>query len=300
MIAAEWFTACYRNIAPFAVLAAALIHPMSLQAQAWLPEEGSFSTSLTYNDTFNKKHYLPNGDEIDAGHTRTRSIGAVLSYSPTDRLMLSAGIPYVRSSYQGDHPHPGEIDNGDYHSTFTDLRLELHYQAMLEPLALAPYVAVVAPVTDYETMGHSAPGRGLEEYWVGFYAGKSLDLWLPRTYVQLRYNYAFVEEVAGVAHDRSNADLEIGYFLNPSWSVRVLGSWADTHGGIDIPVPPTDPLFPYHDQLAAESFFNVGAGVGWSFAPGASLYSIYMTSVEGQNGHKLDQGLTVGLGYSFY
>lgn len=280
-------------------LATTLMLPQLLHAQAWLPEKGNFSAGITYNDVFNKKHYLPNGDEIDAGHARTHSTGVVLAYSPIDRIMLSAGIPYVRSEYHGDHPHPGEIDNSDFHSTWTDLRLEVHFQAMLEPFALAPYVGYLHPVTNYETMGHSAPGRGLDELWLGFYGAKSLDRWIPRTYVQLRYNYAFVEEVVGIAHDRSNLDLEIGYFLNRQWSIRALTSWQQTHGGIDIPIPMSNPLFPHHDQLAAEGYVHVGGGVSWLITPRCGVYSIYTTSVKGENGHKLDQGLTMGFSYGF-
>lgn len=290
-------TARNRGIALLAVAATALIFPQLLHAQAWLPEQGSFSTSLTYGNTYNKKHYEADGSEVDLGHTRVNTVGAILAYSPTDRLMLAAGIPYVRSRYDGDFSHPGEIDNGEFHSTFTDLRLDLHFQATLEPIALAPYVAYVLPTTDYVTLGHAAPGRGLEELWLGFYAAKSLDLWIPQTYIQVRYNYAFVEEVVGIHHDRSNVDLEIGYFLNPAWSVRALGSWQDTHGGIDVPIPRTNPLFPYHDQLVGESYLHVGAGATWGITSRIGMFFVYMTSLSGKNGHKLDQGLTLGISY---
>ena len=82
----------------------------------------------------------------------------------------------------------------------------------------------------------------------------SLNEWIPRTYVQLRGNYAFVEEVLDIAHDRINAVLEIGYFPTPEWNVRVMVSQQWTNGGINVPVPLDDPRFPYHDQLAAEEF----------------------------------------------
>ena len=49
-----------------------------VQAQAWLPPKDAFSVSLTYNDTLNLKHYLPDGDEFDAGHTRTDAYGLSL------------------------------------------------------------------------------------------------------------------------------------------------------------------------------------------------------------------------------
>lgn len=283
------------------VLATLAFAPAShdARAQAWLPPEGAFSLSLTYNDVLNLKHYLPDGGEVDVGHTRTDTYGFVVSYSPTDRVMLTAGLPYVMTRYWGERPHPTEVDDGHEHSAFTDLRLSAHYQWLEQPVALAPYVAWITPVTDYETMGHAAPGRGLNEAWVGFGLGKNLDAWLPRTYVQARVNYAFVEEVADIHHDRSNVDLEVGYFVTPEWSIRALGFWQFAHGGVDVPMPPTDPLFPYHDQLAAESYFNVGLGAAWVATPTLSLYGTFLTSVRGENGHKLDQGLTLGVSYGF-
>jgi hypothetical protein len=281
------------------IAGAALLAPVLAGAQAWLPPKGTLSYSLTYNDVLNLKHYLPDGNEIDVGHTRTHAIGFAFAYSPTDRLTLMAGIPYVMTRYWGEHPHPTELDDGHEHSTFTDLRISAHYQVLEEPFALAPYVAVVIPSHDYETLGHAAPGRGLTEYWLGFGAGKNLDAWLPRTYVQMRYNYAFVEKVAGVKHDQSNVDLEVGYFITSRWSIRALGYWQFAHGGIDVPIPPSDPLYPYHDQLAATTFLNVGAGAAWAMNRRTSLYVTYLTSLHGTNGHKLDQGLTVGTGFSF-
>ena len=280
-----------------AVAVLLLLSPWFAGAQAWLPEQGTFSWSVVYNSVLNKKHYLPDGDEVDVGHTQTHSIGLIASYALTDRWTVAGGIPYVRSKYDGARPHPTHVDDGDYHTSFTDFRLELHFQALEEPVALAPYVAVILPSHDYETLGHAAPGRGLNEQWLGFFVGKSLDPWLARTYVQARYNYAFVEKVAGISHDRSNADLELGYFPTERWSLRAVVLWQDTHGGIDVPVPPSHPLFDHHDQIAEESFLNVGAGLACSLTDRIDIHALYLTSVSGKNGHKLDTGLTVGLSY---
>ena len=272
--------------------------PIAAHAQAWLPDKGDFSAAVLYSDVYDTKHYLPDGDEIDVGHMSSRSIGLAAAYSPSDRMMIVAGLPYVSSAYHGERPHPGEVDNGDYHSTFTDLRVEFHYQVSLEPVAFAPYVALVQPTHDYPSLGHAAPGRNLQERWIGFFVGKNLDLWIPRTYVQARYNFAFVEKVADVGHDRSNYDLEIGYFVNPRVSLRALLFGQETHGGIDVPIPQSNPLFPYHDQLAAESFLNVGTGASYELSPELSLFALYVTSIKGTNGHKLGRNITFGVSFS--
>jgi len=268
-------------------------------AQAWLPGKGTFGMSLMYSDELNLYHYLPNGEEADAGHTRSDTVGLSLGFSPTDRLLLTASIPYVMTRYWGDRPHPGEIDNGDEHGSWTDLRVSAHYQLLREPFALAPYIAFVTPVTDYPTLGHAAPGRGLNETWLGFGIGKSLAQWIPRTYVQGRYNYAFVEEIADVAHDHSNVDLEIGHFINRQWSVRALCFMRFAHGGVDVPMPRSNPLYEYHDQLAATSYTNLGLGASYSPTQNLSFYLTGLQSVRGKNGHKVDQSLTFGMSYGF-
>ena len=271
--------------------------PIVSHAQAWLPEKGSMSLSLDYTSSLNKKHFTSTGAEIDAGHTDMEALSISASYGLSDRFMIRAGLPYVTTRYRGSAPHPVEVDDGDEHSSVTDLQLSLHYQLMDGPFALAPYAALVIPTNSYPRLGHASPGRRLNEYWIGFYAGRSLNDWIPRTYVQGRYNYAFVEGTAGIGHDRSNADLEIGYFLNPSWSVRVLGAWQETHGGVDVPVPLSSPLFQFHDILADESFLNIGGGTSWTINDRWSAYGLYMHALDGKNGHKVEHRVWVGFSY---
>lgn len=280
-------------------LAAAALSPAVLHAQAWLPERGTVGVSVLYSDIFDTKHYLPDGEELDVGHMRYKSIGLTLSYSPTNRVLLSAGVPYVRSEYHGKFPHPTLVDDGNYHGTFTDLHLELHYQLLLDPVAFAPYVALVQPTHNYTSLGHAAPGRNLQEKWLGFFVGKSLDLWIPGTYVQARYSFAFVEPVANVGHDRSNLDLEVGHFVTEAWSFRGLLFWQRTHGGIDVPIPPSNPLYPHHDQLAAESFLNAGVGTSYFMSNGINVFALYNVSLQGKNGHQLGRSVNLGLEYWF-
>ena len=283
-----------------ALLLGLALVPGVAEAQAWLPEKGSFSLSLDYSDILNKKHYNPAGREVDVGHTGLEILSISASYSPADRVLVNASLPYVKGRYRGagGGGHDTEIDDGTWHQTVTDLQLSVHYQVADGPVAFAPYLGAVIPTHDYVTFGHSAPGRGLDEYWIGFYAAASLNEWIPRTYVQLRGNYAFVEKVLGISHDRSNATLEIGHFLTDSWSARMIVSEQWTHGGIDVPVPLTSPLFPVHDRLAAEEFVNVGAGVSWTVSDRVGVYGLYMRSIEGTNAHKVDHRVSLGMSYS--
>jgi hypothetical protein len=268
-------------------------------AQAWLPTRGTLDSSVGYTNVLNRKHYLPDGSQADAGTTRIQTMAFKFQYGLSDRWTLSGGLPFVSSKYSGSRPHPGHVDDGDPNQTFTDWRLGLHYQLTEGPIALAPYLQYSAPIKSYPVLGHAAPGRGLEELWAGFFAGRDLDRWLPRSYAQLRYNYAFVEKVVGVAHDRTNIEAELGYRASARWTLRAVLLWQQTHGGIDVPIPPSDPLFPYHDQLADESFTILGAGTSWAVSSRASIYLLGMHSVRGRNGHKVDRSISVGWTQSF-
>jgi hypothetical protein len=205
--------------------------------------------------------------------------------------------------YWGPPSHGGapglDVDDGDEHGSFTDLRLGIHYQVLEQPVAFAPYVAVVTPVTDYYTRGHAAQGRGLDELLLGFNVGKNLDPWLRGTYTQLRYTYGFVEELQDVKHDRSNLNFELGSFFTSRWNVSLYGAWQWTHGGIDVPVPRSNPYFKNHDALAADEFFNAGLGSGFAVTPEVTAFLTYMHGFSGKNGHRMNQGLTLGLSYGY-
>lgn len=284
-------------------LGAGLLWAGLSHAQAWLPDGGTTSFGVGYTDTFVTKHYDSHGNEADVGHTRTYTYEFAAAYSPTDYWMFNATLPVIRSAYHGAYPHPPSMtnaDDGSYHTTVTDLRVEAHYQLLQEPVALAPYAAYVWPTHDYETMGHAAPGRGLYEIWAGLGAGKSLDQWIPRTYVQARFTYAWVEQVAGVSHNKQSVDFDLGYYVNAKVAVQGLWRWQNTIGGIGLPIPPSNPLFPHHDQLGATDFTNVGVAGSW-FVSDESTWSLsYMEGINGRNGHKLGRSVSIAYTYGFF
>ena len=288
--------------APWLALTPGLLWAGICHAQAWMPEAGTTSFGVSYTNTFDTKHYTNTGTEVDAGHVRIYTYGLAASYSPTQRIMLNAILPLVNSMYHGPDPHPTEVDNFHYHATFTDLRLEAHYQLMLEPVAIAPFIAYTFPTHTYETLGHAAPGRGLDETWLGVAIGKSLDAWIPRTYVQSRFTYAVVQHVQGISHDKENIDFDVGYYVTPDVSVLGFVQWQQTLGGIRFshPPQPSDPLFPYHDQLVATGFTNVGMGGAWDYSDHSTLSVQYLESIKGSNGHKIDHQISFAYSYGFF
>ena len=292
----------------------ACLAPAVAPAQAWLPDKGTLNTSLLFNNQLYTAHWTSTGDTAPGINVRADTLAMLASYGITDRVMVSGVLPYIHTRYKGapSHRPPGtppgtppppgfEVDDGSWHGYLTDLRLGVHYQLLEKPFALAPFVAFVTPVSDYPTKGHAAPGRGLNELMLGFNAGKSLDPWIPRSYAQLRYAYALVEEVHDITHNRSNLNLELGTFLSARWNVSLYGAWQWTHGGINVPVPPGSPPFMFadHDVLAEDEFFNAGFGTGFALTPELTAYATYMQGIDGKNGHKVDQSITVGISYGY-
>jgi hypothetical protein len=289
--------------APSLALMASLLWAGLAHAQAWLPSGGTGSVSASYTDSLVKQHFLSNGDTLDAGHIRFFNYDLSGEYSPTDKWMVVASLPIVESKYYGKFPHPTEVDDGSYHATATDLRTEVHYQWLLDPVAIAPYVAYVLPTHHYETLGHAAPGRGLHELWIGTGLGESLDKWIPKTYVETRVTYSQVEKVWDpshvwhISHNKWMIDGDIGHFITPDLSVSVIGHWQRTLGGVSLPAPPQ--LFAIHDQAGMDNFLELGVGASWSYNDHSGFSFNFLKSIEGRNGHKLDRAVTVSYSYGF-
>jgi hypothetical protein len=290
-----------------------------LLAQAWLPPKGEGSVAFSYGNTFIRDHLGLDGTPRDSGHMRTNALTMSVGYGVTDRLALSVDLPYVVSKYWGANPHrkvaggadpPPNwhfIDDGDYHGTFADYRIDLRFQVLRGQAVLTPFAAAIIPSHSYTYFAHSAAGRHVREYLLGASFGEVLDPLVPNTYVQARYSYAFAERILGVHHDRSNVDLALGYFLTPSLDVRAIGSLGYSHGGIELfgsDTPEGQALrrsiyWPHHDQIGRERYVNVAGGVGYTLTGTVDVYASYVTTVWGENGHKIKNGINVGFALGF-
>jgi len=283
------------------------------RAQAWLPPKGEASVALGYGDIFVNKHYLGTsanpGDNVenDFGHIRSQSIQIALGYGLTDRLAVSVALPYILTKYYGTSgqnffPHTISVDDGNYHGIFQDFRIDVDYQLLRDPVAVAPFFAAVIPSHSYTYFAHAAGGRELQEYLLGSSFGARLDQLLAGSYVELTYSYAFVERVLDIHHDRSNAFLELGYFLTPSLSLRGIATGFYTHGGINgraaDQLPPPE-IFLHHDQIGHESGISVGGGLTYVLTGSTEVYASYLTQVQGRGGHKIKDSLSFGVTYNF-
>ena len=272
------------------------------RAQAWTPAQGEGTVSVQFQDAFVRYHQLPTV-RLDRGHIRGETVQVDFTYGITDKVAVSVALPYVSSKYDGDRPHQTAIDNGAYHSTFQDFRFDVRYNISRKGLVVTPFVGTILPSHDYEYFAHSAVGRDVRELQVGAYWAKLLDPVLPGVFITGRYSYGFAERILDISHNRSNLDLEAGYFIKPELRVFALGAGQLTHGGVDLNgnslVSLGAVLYPHHDQIARDNILNVGGGAAYSLSPSVDVFGSVIRTVAGRNVHALQHSVTIGVSWSF-
>jgi hypothetical protein len=294
-----------------------LLAAAGARGQAWLPPKGEASISFGYGNLYGRDHWEMNPgpgvpSTVYAGSMRTQSLGLLVSYGITDRFALTASIPFVTSRYIGPYPHEDDgtddgvpsgnlvpADDGRYHGYLTDYRINLGYQALSGTVAVAPFLTVVIPSHDYPTLAHTAPGKGLNQVLLGFAAGASLDRIVPRTFVEVYYDYAFVEEVLGIHPNRSDFGFQMGYSVTPSLALTFLAAGFYTHNGL----PYWDNLTPeqllVHDQILRTSNASVGGALFYELTGNTQVGISYLRSIYGRGMWKLDHGLSFSVTYNF-
>jgi hypothetical protein len=272
-------------------------------AQAWVPAQGEGAVSVLYQDLFVREHFLAGGGRLDRGHIRSNNLLVDLTYGITDELTVALGVPFVRARYSGAFPHPTPQDDGRAHGGFQDVRVGARYKLVDGAVTITPFIGTSMPTHGYEYFAHAAYGPRVRELEVGSYIGRMVGAALPGVFVQARYSYAFAERIADVSHNRSNLDVEVGYFVRPSLRVFVLGAGQKTHGGIDTPdagwraMPAA--LAPHHDRVAKLEMLDVGGGAQLSLTESIDLFGSFVTTVAGRNSHALARGLTFGASWGF-
>jgi hypothetical protein len=272
-----------------------------VMSQAWVPAKGETSVSIAYQYARVIDHYRPDGSTVDVGHIWTHIGSVSLAYSPTDRLALSFGVPYVVARYVGDSPHQDHIDGGLSHGTWQDYRLDLRYQLVRGTTVVTPFIEAIIPTHDYEFFGHSAVGRRLNERTAGVYIGRPIGALLPNAYLQGRVSYSFVDQDIDIKANHANLDVDAGYFLTGALGVRVLVSLQRTDGGVDMNKmgPVSGEFYQHHDQIIRENHLNLGAGMSYAMTENTDVFFSALRTVQGTNGHKLDLSFTAGVGWTF-
>jgi hypothetical protein len=289
-------------IALTAGLLGVLASPPDVLAQAWVPAKGEGAVAIAFQNMNVREHILTT-TRVDVGHIDTYVLVADVTYGLTDKIAVDLALPFVTSKYTGNRPHPTALDNGRFHSTFADFRFAVRYNLTRDGAVITPFIGTTVPSHNYEFFAHSAPGEQLNELLVGAYVAKHFDRGIPGMFVSGRFAYAFAEKVLDISHNKSIADLEVGYFFTPAFRAFAMTNAQYTHGGIDLPVgglaalPPA--YRPVHDQIDRAHHLNLGAGAAYSLTDSVDVFGSFMQTVTGRNEHALNRGITVGASWSF-
>jgi len=275
-----------------------------VKAQAWVPPGGEGFISFIYQRIDNTGHRRTNGVLVPKGRSLDMSLYLEADYAFTNRLSVTAGLPYVFAKYTDPNPPPYPIpflptdQCRCWQSGLQDFGITTRYNlagGAGGAFALTPSVSLGTPSHDYNFRGESALGRDLTEVRIGLDAGRRLDAILRNLSVQGAYSYAIVEKVMGISTNRSNANLEGDYVIKRKLLVRGQVFWQRTHGGLRFgsPSPPglvfpgevdTPELLNQHDRLLRDNYWHAGGGLGYSF-PQFDLFATYTAFVSGTDTH---------------
>jgi hypothetical protein len=287
-----------------ALFIVAVLAPATVFAQAWVPRAGDGTVAFVYQNQLVRDHLVADGSRLDVGHIVTDSLLLDFTYGITDKLALNINVPYIASAYHGHNPHPGStLDDGRVHGTLQDFRADIRYNVMRRGIVLTPFVDVIVPSHRYEYFGHAAPGRRLAEVQLGANIGHVITRGLPGAFVQTRVSYGFSQQPLGRYHDRTNADGELGYFVNPRFRVFGLLATQYTFGGVPLTSNFSQVLtadeFHHHDQISRSDLLDMGAGAQVQLTRRIDIVGSYATTITGRSGHALGRGITIGLSWGF-
>jgi hypothetical protein len=286
------------------LLCTLLVIPSAVLAQAWLSPKGEGTVSLSYQNQYVADHVFENGDAHDIGHIFAQAVTLDVDYSLTGNLAVRIAVPFIAGKYEGPVPHQLPMDNGAYHSTFQDFTTDVRYRLRTRKVAVTPFFRAVIPSNSYTYFAHAAVGRDQREYHLGTNFGRRLDPLIPKAYIQAQYSYAFVERVLGIAPNRSNLELQLGYFLTPRISLLATGQGMYTHSGLELNynlfhVGLSPDQWIHHDQIAKTSLLDLGGGASFALTPSWQMFATVARSVEGRNGHLHAAVVTIGVSRSF-
>lgn len=285
------------------VAATWLAAAVSAHAQAWVPAKGEGSISFLVQDLLVRNHLTATGAKQDRGRIDSNNLVVDVNYGVTDRLALTLALPYIRTRYTGLARHPSDQDDGTAHAGFQDVRFGVRYNLFDGPVTITPFIGTSVPSHSYEYFAHAAYGPRLRELEIGSYLGRVIPAGPRPAFVQARYAYGFLQEIAGIERHRSSLDVEVGYFVSRSIRVFATSTGQKSHGGIDLPdagyrVLPID-LQEHHDRVSRIDIFDIGGGAQMTLSKSWEIFGSFVKTMSGENAHALARGLTIGASWSF-
>lgn len=317
----------YRNSVSRLVLTSGAVlcgFASSAAAQAFIPEPGQAVVSVSYQSVrTHGQHgvtgtWFSNAAQVDGlGDDRTESHAVIwyVEYGLGKRIAVHASLPYIQGRYEGPIPHtegfdgqPSDLDDGTYHGAFQDFYVGTRFKLLESSrFALTPFVEVIIPSHQYESLAQTAVGRDLRALVVGAAAGGFADF-LPGLHFQTRVSYAFVERAVDIRPNRIGIDSSVGYFITPRLAIQFIETFQLTRDGIDFVgapellavhngTPITDEHFRNHDRLTRSNALNFGAGVAFELTNSVGVFATFTKLAWGKN-LPPPRAITVGMNWS--
>jgi hypothetical protein len=289
------------------VVAAAAIFPASGWAQsAWVSPKGTAGLGVNYQLVLTDGNYgnLTEEHTLSFEGLEAYTVHNVMlsgEYSITDRLSLSASVPWLNVKFTGDPtflPHGHDDGTHETYSYLEDLTLYSRY--MFRPtdqLTVTPLLGFNYPLTDYTDEGHGIAGLGLYD----IRAGVALGGVFSRFVTQVVLYHQFMEPIEPYERfeiDRTNASAMAGYFITDDLSAHLGGFYKHTWDGTSFkelgPVvmkvvnmeeltPLEQAIFDSHDPAVQERGFIARAGASYRLIDYLAIDASYMRTLFGES-----------------
>ena len=287
--------------------------PLSSYSQAFLSPKGEGSVSLLYQYSIDRLHAYADGITKDTGHMYWNTVVLDTDYSITDRLAVRVSLPFVDGKYVGTHPHTivrGDptttvaLDNGAYHGTVTDFRLDVRYSLTKGALKVVPDFQATIPAHPYPVFLHALYGADAREYRMGVSVARRLNPILPRAFFQGRYAFGIGQEFANISPKVSYGEFQIGYLLSRRLIVQGSAVGLHTHNGVEWPVA----TYPYnlteeqwlnHVRISKASQLDAGGSIAYEINRSSQFVLSLGHSFLGENTHLRYVVATVGFVKAF-
>ena len=275
--------------------------PVSAGAQAFTPPPrvGSVTTAWQWVD--NTGHILTDGVTRPIGQSVTTSLLAEVDYGLTERVALTASVPFIFARYTGDLPTFSGLERDNckcWHQSFQDFAFSGRYRFGDEFWALTPQMRYILPSHNYPYQGEAVVGPNLHQLLLGVNAAWRLPA-LPKASIQGSYTYAIVEKaIEEIRANRSNLSMSFGYSLTRSLYVHGGALAQKNHGGLTafgvFVAPPEERA--QADRLLQMRYWHLTGGVTYSTAI-ADLFFSVEPYIWGRDTH---DGISYNIGSTFY
>jgi hypothetical protein len=318
-------TAPWRAAATFALACLPLAALAQTQTATGVPARGSGTVGVSFQFATINERTVPElfgGGTERFGEITLRSAWLEVDYGLTDRLALSAWLPFKSNRYRGDFPHDprtdlddphGEhgahfLDDGRYHGTWGDWGVGLRWSWRTEPVAITPFVSFHHPVHDYALYTETQAGTGQWRLDVGANAGGRFPGRLRNLTWQAGYAHSFMErteprDAPGRRVNHGTLSLELAYLVSPTVALRTNYVHRRTFNGLKFPdefqLPPRGDQWFLHDQLFQWESGTASVGVDWRLGERHTLSASWGRTVDLEWGHKYRRAFSVGITRSF-